>query len=96
MKKALSLFLAFLFAVGGVSMAYAEETDAKLYGTYGDGMLFQQNKDAVISIDNIRFAPDTSDGKMQFDPDINTADTIIEKISAIFIKTIGAIISLFR
>ena len=30
-------------------MAYAEETDAKLYGTYGDGMLFQQNKDAVFA-----------------------------------------------
>ena len=49
MKKILSLFLAFLFAVGGVSIAYAEETDAKLYGTYGDGMLFQQNKDAVFA-----------------------------------------------
>ena len=67
-----------MFAVGGVSFAFASENDAD------------------ISIDNIRFAPNASDGKMQFDPDINTADTIIEKISAIFIKAIGAIISLFR
>jgi len=49
MKKILSLFLAFLFTVGGVSMAYAEDSSAKLYGTYGDGMLFQQNKDAVFA-----------------------------------------------
>lgn len=67
-----------MFAVGGVSFAFASENDAD------------------ISIDNIRFAPDTSDGKMQFVPDINTADIIIEKISAIFTKTIGTIISLFR
>ena len=39
MKKILSLFLAFLFAVSGISIAYAEKTDAKLYATYGDGML---------------------------------------------------------
>ena len=57
---------------------------------------FASEADTDISVDSIRFAPDTSDGKMQFDPDMNTADTIIEKISAIFIKTIGAIISLFR
>ena len=40
-------------------MAYAENLSAKLYGTYGNGMLFQQNKDADISIDNIRFTPGT-------------------------------------
>ena len=57
---------------------------------------FASENDADISIDNIRFAPDTSDGKTQFDPDINTADTIIEKISAVFIKAIGAIVSIFR
>ena len=49
MKKILSLFLAFLFAVGGLSVAYAEDSSAKLYGTYGDDMLFQQNKDAVFA-----------------------------------------------
>ena len=49
MKKILSLFLAFLFAVGGLSVAYAENSSAKLYGTYGDSMLFQQNKDAVFA-----------------------------------------------
>ena len=49
MKKVLSLFLAFLFVIGGISMAYAENSSAKLYGTYGDNMLFQQNKDAVFA-----------------------------------------------
>ena len=51
---------------------------------------------ADICIDNIRFAPDTSDGRIQFDPDMSTADTFIEKLSAIFIKAIGMIISVFR
>lgn len=59
MRKTLSLFLAFLFVVGGVSIAYAGNSSAKLYGIYGDGMLFQQNKDADISLDNIRFTPGT-------------------------------------
>lgn len=57
---------------------------------------FECASSAEISIDSVRFAPDTSDGKAQFDPDINTADTIIEKISAIFIKAIGAIVTIFR
>jgi len=57
---------------------------------------FASETDTDISIDNIRFAPDTSDGRKQFDPDISTADTFIEKISAIFIKFIGMIISIFR
>lgn len=49
MKKALSIFLAFLLAIGSVSIAYAENSSAKLYGTYGNDMLFQQNKDAVFA-----------------------------------------------
>lgn len=57
---------------------------------------FASETNTDINIDNIRFAPDTSDRKMQFDPDISTADTVIEKISAVFIKIIGAIISIFR
>ena len=57
---------------------------------------FASENGADISVDNIRFAPDTSDGRFQFDPDMSTADTFIEKISAVFIKTIGMIISIFR
>ncbi len=57
---------------------------------------FASENGADISIDNIRFAPDTSDGRTQFDPDMSTADTFIEKLSAIFIKAIGMIISVFR
>ena len=49
MKKVLSLFLAFLLVIGGLSIAYAENSSAKLYGTYGNDMLFQQNKDAVFA-----------------------------------------------
>ena len=57
---------------------------------------FASASDTDISIDNIRFDPDDTDGKTQFDPDSNTADTIIEKISAVFIKAIGSILSIFR
>ncbi len=57
---------------------------------------FANTENAEISIDSIRFAPDTSDGKMYFDPDENTLDTFIEKLTAIFTKAVGAIVSVFR
>ncbi len=57
---------------------------------------FASDANADISIDSIRFAPDTSDGKAQFDPDSGTLDTFIEKISAMFIKAIGFVVSIFR
>ena len=57
---------------------------------------FANTESAEISIDSIRFAPDTSDGKMHFDPDESTLDTFIEKLTAIFTKAIGLIVSVFR
>ena len=49
MRKIISVVLAFLMIIGGVSVAYAQSSSAKLYGTYGDDMLFQQNKEAVFA-----------------------------------------------
>ncbi len=57
---------------------------------------FASEADADISVDNIRFAPDTSDGKSHFDPDSATLDTTLEKITAFFVNIIGAIVSIFR
>ncbi len=57
---------------------------------------FANTESAEISVDSIRFAPDTSDGKTLFDPDNNTLDTFIERITAIFTKAVGLIVSLFR
>ena len=49
MKKIISVILAFLMVMAGVNVAFAQSSSAKLYGTYGDNMLFQQNKDAVFA-----------------------------------------------
>ena len=48
-----------------------------------------------VSIDNIRFLPDTENCGVRFDPEFSNADSVLEKISALFISTIGKIISLF-
>ena len=48
MKKLLSFILCVVMVFGISSVAFAK-TDAQLYTFYGDGMLFAQNKDAVIS-----------------------------------------------
>lgn len=49
MKKILSLFLSAVIALSCMTVAFAEKTSAKLYNVYGNGMLFQQNKEAVFS-----------------------------------------------
>lgn len=48
-KKILALSLAAMLGIGCIPAAYAAEFPAKLYDVYSDNMLFQQNKDAVIS-----------------------------------------------
>ncbi|MBE6772253.1 MAG: hypothetical protein E7547_08945 [Ruminococcaceae bacterium] len=49
MKKAVSIILAVTMALGCVCFASAEHTTAKLYNTYGDGMLFKQNDEAILA-----------------------------------------------
>ncbi|MBR6531882.1 MAG: hypothetical protein IKT61_05215 [Clostridia bacterium] len=49
MKNLISVFLAFILAVSCMPFAFAGDTDARLYTVYGDGMLFQQNKEAVLA-----------------------------------------------
>lgn len=57
---------------------------------------FSANGESGISIDKVRFAPSTEKAGMRFDSDINCADNILEKITAIFVSVIGAIISIFN
>ncbi len=48
-KKFLSVFLCSVIVLCTVPFAFAQEADATLYNIYGDGMLFEQNKDAILS-----------------------------------------------
>lgn len=57
---------------------------------------FSAEGESDISIDTVRFAPSSGKTGMRFDSDINCADNIIEKISAIFVSVIGMIISIFN
>ena len=50
MKKALSIILAVIIvALAAVPSFAAETSTAKLYNVYGDGMLFQQKKEAILA-----------------------------------------------
>jgi len=49
MKKIVSIFLSIIMMLSGVSVAFAEDSSARLYNVYGSGMLFEQNKDAVFA-----------------------------------------------
>ncbi len=49
MKKIISIFLVFTLLLGGIVIANASESEAKLYEIYGNDMLFQQNEDAILS-----------------------------------------------
>ena len=49
MKKLLCAFLAVILTLSCMPFAAAQEVQARLYTTYGDGMLFQQKKDAVLA-----------------------------------------------
>ncbi len=48
-KKIASVLLALSVVFAFMPAAFAEETTAKLYTFFGDGMLFKQNEEAVIS-----------------------------------------------
>lgn len=48
-KKIVSFFLAAMMTAGCVTAAHAQSTSAQLYNVYGDGMLFEQNKEAVFA-----------------------------------------------
>lgn len=49
MKKIISFLLIFTLIFGGAVMADASEAETKLYEIYGNGMLFQQKEEAVLS-----------------------------------------------
>lgn len=48
-KKVISVLLTSLFIFCSVTVAFAEDSTARLYTVYGDGMLFAQNKDAIFA-----------------------------------------------
>lgn len=48
-KALLSLLLAILMLLSAVPVSFAANTEAALYGMYGDGMLFRQNSEAVFA-----------------------------------------------
>ena len=49
MKKIIAVILALSLMMGAFSFAYADGTSARLYNVYGDGMLFAQNKEAILA-----------------------------------------------
>lgn len=49
MKKILCILMVLVLAVSCMPFAVAEASETRLYMVYGDGMLFQQNKEAVFS-----------------------------------------------
>ncbi len=48
-KKVISALLVLIFTLCSITVAFAEEADARLYTVYGDGMLFEQNKAAIFA-----------------------------------------------
>jgi hypothetical protein len=56
---------------------------------------FSSEGESSVSIDSVRFAPSEGKTGVQFDADINNADTFIEKITAFFVGIIGKIFSIF-
>lgn len=49
MKKIIAFILVFATVFGCVFTASAEGNTAKLYNVYGDGILFEQNEEAVFA-----------------------------------------------
>lgn len=49
MKKILSIILVAIFALSCVPFAAAQDVQTRLYTVYGDGMLFQQNNEAILA-----------------------------------------------
>ncbi len=48
-KKIISALLAIIFIFCSVTVAFAEDITARLYTVYGDGMLFEQNKEVIFA-----------------------------------------------
>ncbi len=48
-KKFFSILLCIVIAFCSMPMVLAQDAEASLYTVYGDGMLFEQNKDAILS-----------------------------------------------
>ena len=48
-KKVLSALLVLIITLCSVTPAFAEDTQARLYTVYGNGMLFEQNKAAIFA-----------------------------------------------
>ncbi len=49
MKKSISVLLALILAFCCMPFAVAETAETRLYNVYGDGMLFQQNDEAILA-----------------------------------------------
>lgn len=49
MKKTISILLALVLAFCCMPATYAVDAETKLYTVYGDGMLFQQNDEAILA-----------------------------------------------
>ncbi len=54
------------------------------------------NENSDISVDNIRFTPCETRNETGFDADIESAENIFEYVSALFVKFLGTIVSLFK
>ncbi len=48
-KKFICALLVIVFTFCSVTVAFAQEANARLYNVYGNGMLFAQNKDAIFA-----------------------------------------------
>lgn len=48
-KKFICALLVIVFTFCSVTIAFANEAEARLYTVYGNGMLFEQNKDAIFA-----------------------------------------------
>lgn len=48
-KKVVSALLVLIFTLCSITVAFAENTQARLYTVYGDSMLFEQNKAAIFA-----------------------------------------------
>lgn len=74
----------------------ASYPSGRLSKVSGISFEFSGSGESDIAIDNIRFAPSEGKNRMQFDSDFSNADTVLEKIAAIFVTLIGMLISIFR
>ena len=78
MKKVLALILALVIAAAVIIPSFAAEASgAKLYNVYGDGMLFQQKKEAILA------GTGTADSKIECILKDSTGKTVAEAASTV-------------